>query len=165
MAKDQERPAPTDPRKPEAERAKAAATGGDAKGGGGTASADGTPTGDGGRRKVAMVTGGSRGIGRAAVEALLGAGYRVFFGSRSRESVDKALAELGGSFGAAAAGRPLDVRRQDEVDAFVEWVIAEAGRIDCLVNNAGTAPFRPVGGLSGDQWRAVLAGDPCETPL
>src|SRR5260370_33587408 len=85
--------------------------------------------------KVAMVTGGSRGSGRAVVEALLGAGYRVFFGSRSRESVDRTLAELRPRHGAAIAGRPLDVRRQDQVDAFAEWVLAEAGRIDCLVNN------------------------------
>ncbi|HVR09251.1 MAG TPA: SDR family NAD(P)-dependent oxidoreductase, partial [Thermoanaerobaculia bacterium] len=84
--------------------------------------------------RVAMVTGGSRGIGRAVVEALLGAGYRVFFGSRSLESVDRALAELRqhpgaqgaqGSHGSHSsqgfnvAGRQLDVRRQDQVDAFV----------------------------------------------
>jgi 3-oxoacyl-[acyl-carrier protein] reductase len=106
--------------------------------------------------KVAMVTGGSRGIGRAAVEALLGAGYRVFFGSKSKESVERALAELRSHYGAVVDARPLDVRRQEEVDAFVEWVIAEAGRIDCLVNNAGLGAFAPVDGLSGDQWRAVL---------
>ncbi len=103
-----------------------------------------------------MVTGGSRGIGRAVVEALLGAGYRVFFGSRSRESVDRTLAELRPRHGAAIAGRPLDVRRQDQVDAFAEWVLAEAGRIDCLVNNAGMGAFGPVYGLSGDQWREVI---------
>jgi 3-oxoacyl-[acyl-carrier protein] reductase len=106
--------------------------------------------------KVAMVTGGSRGIGRAVVEALLGRGYRVFFGSKSRESVDRAMAELGARHGAAVAGRPLDVGRQEQADAFVDWVLAEAGRIDCLVNNAGVGTFGPVYGLSGDQWRAVL---------
>jgi 3-oxoacyl-[acyl-carrier protein] reductase len=109
-----------------------------------------------GKGKVAMVTGGSRGIGRAVVEALLGAGFRVFFGSMSRESVERALAELRSRFGAAVAARPLDVGRQEQVDAFVEWVIAEAGRLDCLVNNAGRGTFAPVDGLTGDQWRAVL---------
>jgi 3-oxoacyl-[acyl-carrier protein] reductase len=106
--------------------------------------------------KVAMVTGGSRGIGRAVVEALLGTGYRVFFGSKSRESVERTMAELGDRHGGAVAGRPLDVRHQEEVDAFADWVLAEAGRIDCLVNNAGLGTFGPVYGLSGDQWRAVL---------
>jgi 3-oxoacyl-[acyl-carrier protein] reductase len=106
--------------------------------------------------KVAMVTGGSRGIGRAVVEALLGARYRVFFGSRSQESVDLALAELRPRHGAAVAGRPLDVRRQEQVDAFAGWMLAEAGRIDCLVNNAGMGAFAPVHSLSGNQWREVL---------
>jgi 3-oxoacyl-[acyl-carrier protein] reductase len=109
--------------------------------------------------RVAMVTGGSRGIGRAVVEALLGARYRVFFGSRSQESVNGALAELRprlGAHGASIAWRPLDVRKQDQVDAFAAWVLAEAGRIDCLVNNAGLGTFGPVYTLSGDQWREVL---------
>jgi 3-oxoacyl-[acyl-carrier protein] reductase len=111
---------------------------------------------DRGGGKVAVVTGGSRGIGRAAVEALLGARYRVFFGSKSPESIERTLAELRPRFGSAVAGRPLDVRRQEQVDAFAEWVISEAGRIDCLVNNAGVGTFGPVDGLSGEQWRAVL---------
>jgi 3-oxoacyl-[acyl-carrier protein] reductase len=106
--------------------------------------------------RVAMVTGGSRGIGRAVVEGLLGAGYRVFFGSKSRESVERAMSELGASNAGAVASRPLDVRHQEQVDAFVDWVLAEAGRIDCLVNNAGLGTFGPVYGLSGDQWRAVI---------
>jgi 3-oxoacyl-[acyl-carrier protein] reductase len=109
-----------------------------------------------GGRKIAVVTGGSRGIGRAVVEALLGAGYRVFFGSRGADSVERTLADLGSRFGAAVAGRPLDVRRQEQVDAFAGWVVAEAGRIDCLVNNAGLGTFAPVDGLSGDQWRATV---------
>ncbi|MBV8201112.1 MAG: SDR family NAD(P)-dependent oxidoreductase [Acidobacteria bacterium] len=95
-------------------------------------------------------------MGRAVVEALLGAGYRVFFGSRGRDSVDRALAELRPRHGSAVDGRPLDVRRQDQVDAFADWVLAESGRIDCLVNNAGTGAFGPVYGLTGEQWREVL---------
>ena len=107
-----------------------------------------------------MVTGGSRGIGRAVVDALLDAGYRVYFGSKSQESVDRALAEITDRLGAAApqavAARVLDVRRQEQVDAFVDWVVGAAGRIDCLVNNAGLGIFAPVDGLSGDHWREVL---------
>jgi 3-oxoacyl-[acyl-carrier protein] reductase len=106
--------------------------------------------------QVAIVTGGSRGIGRAVVERLLGAGYRVYFGSRNQESVDRARAELAQLHGGAVAGRPLDVRSQEQVNAFVDWVLAEAGGIDCLVNNAGVGAFAPVDGLSGDQWRTVL---------
>jgi 3-oxoacyl-[acyl-carrier protein] reductase len=108
------------------------------------------------RDRVAVVTGGARGIGRAVVEALLAAGYRVFFGSKTPESVAAAAASLGAKYGAQVAGRPLDVRRQDLVEAFFAWVLAEAGRIDCLVNNAGLGVFGPVDTLTGEQWREVL---------
>jgi 3-oxoacyl-[acyl-carrier protein] reductase len=113
-----------------------------------------------GARPVAMVTGGSRGIGRAVVEALLDAGYSVYFGSKSQASLDRALAELADRPGTThpppVSGRVLDVRSQEQVDAFVAWVAAGGGRIDCLVNNAGLGIFGPVDSLSGDQWREVL---------
>ena len=106
--------------------------------------------------RVAIVTGGSRGIGRGVAEALLEDGWRVFLCSRSQGSMDEALGALRGRFGDAVAGRPVDVRRQEEVDAFVSWVLGAAGRIDCLVNNAGLGRFAPVDELSGEQWREVL---------
>ncbi len=129
----------------------------------GAASASGASSASGGSgasgaegRRVAVVTGGSRGIGRAVVEALLGAGYRVFFGSRRQDSLARTLADLAARFGPAVAARPLDVRVQAEVDAFFAWVTGQADRIDCLVNNAGLGIFGPVDGLSGDQWREVI---------
>jgi 3-oxoacyl-[acyl-carrier protein] reductase len=106
--------------------------------------------------KVAIVTGGSRGIGRSVVEALLGAGWRVRFCSRSPESVKRAQDELAERFGDAVQGRAVDVRSQEEVDAFVAEVSQEEGRIDCLVNNAGLGVFAPVDELTGDQWREVI---------
>ncbi len=105
---------------------------------------------------VALVTGGSRGIGRAIVESLLAEGWRVFFCGRTADSVGAALAELAGRFGARVAGRAADVRRQEEVEELVAWVLAGAGRIDCLVNNAGVGHFGPVDSLSGETWREVL---------
>lgn len=104
--------------------------------------------------RTAIVTGGSRGIGRAIVEALLDGGWRVYLCSRSRESVETALGELAGR--GPLAGRPVDVREQGEVDGFVGWVRQEAGRIDCLVNNAGLGHFGAIDGLTGEQWREVL---------
>jgi 3-oxoacyl-[acyl-carrier protein] reductase len=111
---------------------------------------------DGNGKKVAIVTGGSRGIGRGIAEALLGAGWRVRFCSRSRGSVDEARRELSGRFGDAVSGQPVDVRRQDEVDGFVGQVLSEEGRIDCLVNNAGLGIFGSADELTGDQWREVI---------
>lgn len=104
------------------------------------------------RGKIAIVTGGSRGIGRGVVEALLEAGWRVRFCSRSPESVKRAEAELAEKFGDAVRGQAVDVRSQEEVDAFV----GEESRIDCLVNNARLGIFGPVDELTGDQWREVI---------
>jgi NAD(P)-dependent dehydrogenase (short-subunit alcohol dehydrogenase family) len=106
--------------------------------------------------RIAIVTGGSRGIGRAVVEALAGDGWRIYFCSKSADSVESAAKELTGRFGDRIAGRPVDVREQDQVDAFTDWVAGEGGGVDCLVNNAGLGRFGAVDELSGDQWREVL---------
>jgi 3-oxoacyl-[acyl-carrier protein] reductase len=108
------------------------------------------------RKDIAIVTGGSRGIGRGIVEALLREGWQVRFCSRNPRSVEQAQQELAGSFGGAVEGRPVDVRSQEEVDRFVEEVLREEERIDCLVNNAGVGIFGPVDELTGEQWREVI---------
>jgi 3-oxoacyl-[acyl-carrier protein] reductase len=105
--------------------------------------------------RTAIVTGGSRGIGLAVVTALAEAGWRVCFCARTQASIEQAAAELS-RFGAAVAGKPVDVRRQAEVDAWVGEVLGQAERIDCLVNNAGLGIFGPVDTLSGEQWREVV---------
>jgi 3-oxoacyl-[acyl-carrier protein] reductase len=107
-------------------------------------------------RQVALVTGGSRGIGRAIVEALLEEGFRVALCSRSEESVRAALGELEPRWGEAVRGQAVDVRRQEEVDAFVAATARDLGRLDCLVNNAGLGAFGAVDELTGEQWREVL---------
>src|SRR5262249_26641990 len=103
---------------------------------------------------TALVTGGSRGIGLAVVTALAEAGWRVWFCARSADSTASAQAELA-RFGAAVSGRQVDVRRQEAVDAWVREVLEQAGRIDCLVNNAGLGIFGPADSLTGEQWREV----------
>ncbi len=106
--------------------------------------------------KIAIVTGGSRGIGRGVAEALLGEGWRVRFCSRSPKSVKTAQEELRERFGDAVSGRAVDVRDQPAVDGFVDETLREEGRIDCLVNNAGLGIFGAVDELTGDQWREVI---------
>jgi 3-oxoacyl-[acyl-carrier protein] reductase len=96
--------------------------------------------------KVAIVTGGATGIGRATVLALVERGARVLFAySRSEsEAADtaaaaRAVATRTGEPGSAPAVR-ADVRKASDVDALVEGAIAEYGRLDLLVNNAGVSP-------------------------
>lgn len=102
--------------------------------------------------EIAIVTGGSRGIGRGIAEAFLAEGWKVWICSRSPESVDSALREMGGQL----QGRAVDVRDQGQVERFVQEVLDAEGRIDCLVNNAGLGRFGPVDELSGDRFREVI---------
>lgn len=106
--------------------------------------------------KVALVTGGSRGIGAAVVQNLAERGLRVFYCSSGAESVSKAQARFAPRFGDRVAGAVVDVRDQAAVERYVAEVEAAAGRIDVLVNNAGLGRFGPVDELSGDAFRLVL---------
>jgi 3-oxoacyl-[acyl-carrier protein] reductase len=110
----------------------------------------------GNEARIAIVTGGSRGIGRGVAEALLREGWRVRFCGRTPEHVETARRELSAEFGGAVSGAAVDARRQEEVDRFVAGVLERDGRIDCLVNNAGLGVFAPVDELNGDQWREVI---------
>ncbi len=109
-----------------------------------------------GSRRVALVTGGSRGIGRAVVEALLDEDWDVAFSSRSPESLEPALGELESRYGERVRGRVADVRDERAVEELVSWVVELNGRLDCLVNNAGLGRFGSVDQLSGDDWRLVI---------
>jgi 3-oxoacyl-[acyl-carrier protein] reductase len=102
--------------------------------------------------RIAIVTGGSRGIGRGIADALLAEGWKVWICSRSQGSVDSALKEMGGQ----VQGRPVDVRDQGAVEGFVKEVVDAEGRIDCLINNAGLGHFGPVDEMSGDRFREVI---------
>ena len=89
--------------------------------------------------KVALITGASRGIGRAAALAFAEAGAAVALTSRKQEDLDKVAEEI-----KAAGGKALPVAAHvgkiDEISKLVDRVVAEYGRIDILVNNAGGVP-------------------------
>jgi len=105
---------------------------------------------------LALVTGGTRGIGRAIVSALLGEGWSVGFCGRSAASVERALGELEPKFGERVGARVVDVRSSDEIESFVRWAVDGHGRLDCLVNNAGLGTFAPVDRITPEQWRETL---------
>jgi dehydrogenase/reductase SDR family member 4 len=89
--------------------------------------------------RVAVVTGATRGIGRAIAGALAGAGARVIVSSRKADAVEATVAHLR-SEGLSADGIAANVGRLDEAHALVERTVALAGGIDILVNNAAANP-------------------------
>ncbi|MDA8018726.1 MAG: SDR family oxidoreductase [Thermoanaerobaculia bacterium] len=109
-----------------------------------------------GSGRVALVTGGSRGIGRAVVEALLRRHWIVALCGKSQQSVEKTLRALAGVHESRVEGRSVDVGNQQQVDSWVRDVADRHGRIDLVVNNAGLGRFAPVDELDGDDWRDQL---------
>lgn len=108
------------------------------------------------RPGVALVTGGSRGIGRAIVETLAEKNWRVYFCSRQRDSMARAQEELRRDYPDRVSGWLCDVAEEDQIDELVGRVANQEGRIDCLVNNAGIGLFAPLDEISGDEWRRVM---------
>jgi len=107
-------------------------------------------------QRIAVVTGGSRGIGRGIVESLLAADWTVFYCSLDPDSVARSVSLLQQRYPGRVSARPCDIGKQADVDRFISWVEAEAGQIDCLVNNAGIGLFKPVDEISGDEWRNLM---------
>ena len=104
--------------------------------------------------KSAIVTGGTRGIGRAIAEALLTAGAAVAICGRSAESTARAVAEMSGK--GQVFGHFADVGNSDEVAAFFQFCDGRLPKVDVLVNNAGVGKFSNVNDLTLDQWREVI---------
>lgn len=106
--------------------------------------------------KRAIVTGGTKGIGRAVAETLLGAGAAVAICGRRQESVDQTVEELRGPTGGNIIGTAADVRSETDVRGLFEFVDRELGGSDILINNAGLGIFRPVADLSVEEWKQVI---------
>jgi 3-oxoacyl-[acyl-carrier protein] reductase len=110
--------------------------------------------------KVALVTGGATGIGRATVLALAREGAAVAINYFRSEAEARETARLAEQAGARALPVQADVTREPEVRAMVERVARELGGLDGLVNNAGwtqRVPHRQLDDLTDDIWERVLA--------
>ncbi len=105
--------------------------------------------------KVAVVTGGNRGLGRAFTAALTQAGARVAIVARDAAKTAEVLGELA-TGGAAVRGYQADVRRRADVDRVVEEIAAEMGGVDILVNNAGTCVHAPALDVTEADWAEVV---------
>lgn len=106
--------------------------------------------------KVALVTGGSRGIGFAIASALVGAGMRVAITGRDEEHLDRAAHRMAGSMSESIEAVHADVRDYSEVQRTLDTVVKRFGGLDVLVNNAGVGIFSRVADMAPEQWAATL---------
>jgi NAD(P)-dependent dehydrogenase (short-subunit alcohol dehydrogenase family) len=109
--------------------------------------------------KVALVTGGGSGVGRAAALALAGAGYAVVVAGRRQAPLDAVAAEAK-ALGVKSLAVPTDIGDPASVEALFAKVKDTFGRLDVLFNNAGvSAPGIAIEDISFDQWQAVVAAN------
>lgn len=106
--------------------------------------------------KTAIITGGTRGIGRAIAEALVEAGANVVVSARKVNEVEDTVAALSDIGDGRAAGAVCDVRNYEEVKALHDFAVETFGGIDVLVNNAGIGIFSSVETMEPEDFRAVL---------
>ncbi|HRC76858.1 MAG TPA: SDR family oxidoreductase [Kouleothrix sp.] len=107
--------------------------------------------------KVAIITGGTKGIGAGCVRAFVGAGARVVFCSQHAGEGDAMAAELSARGPGTARFVQCDVSRVADIEHLVAQTVAWYGQIDCLINNAGWhPPHRPIDDFSADEFRALL---------
>jgi 3-oxoacyl-[acyl-carrier protein] reductase len=104
-------------------------------------------------KKVAVVTGGARGIGRCIVERLLADGFRVAFNDINEASI----AETEAALGSDVKGHVCDVANADSVKEFFKWLMETFGRLDVLVNNAGITRDGLLLRMKPEQWDLVIA--------
>lgn len=105
--------------------------------------------------RVAIVTGASRGLGRAVALALAEAGADVALAGRSKPDLEETAHRVDG-LGRHALVIPTDVRVYAEVEALVARTVAELGRLNILVNNSGVAHVAPLGELPLEEWERML---------
>lgn len=105
--------------------------------------------------RVAVVTGGSKGLGFAMASGLASAGADVVLVSRHEDQARTAAAEIAKAYCRKAVGIKADVTNQSDVEALVARVLKDLGRIDILINNAGINIRGPIDGLSLEQFREV----------
>ena len=108
------------------------------------------------KNKTAIVTGGTKGIGRGIAESLLGEGLQVCISARHQDEIDQALKQLNSSGDGRAIGHVCDVRDYDQVKTLIAYTVKELGGLDILINNAGIGVFETVEQTSPEDFRAVL---------
>lgn len=102
--------------------------------------------------KVALVTGSSRGIGKAIAELFAKEGASVVITAKNQDRLQKTAKDLGGVFSV-----PADIKKESEVQVVISKTIEKFGRLDILVNNAGILPkIKPLHEISESEWNEVI---------
>ncbi len=107
--------------------------------------------------KVALITGGAQGIGRAIVNTYAREGAKIALFDVVEETIQKAVDEIKAEFHVDAMGLKADVTKGTEVEEGIKKIVAAFGRIDILVNNAGITKDNLMIRMSDAEWDAVLA--------
>ena len=109
------------------------------------------------KNKVALITGGSKGIGYGIAESMLGQGIKVAITSRSQDSADEAVAALKKKYpDGDVIGIASDVTSLDEEYAAVDQVIEKYGQLDYLIANAGVGHFAPIDEMTDEHWHQTI---------
>jgi NAD(P)-dependent dehydrogenase (short-subunit alcohol dehydrogenase family) len=107
--------------------------------------------------KAAIITGGSKGLGEQMAHALAEAGADLALVARTQADLDKAAAEVRSATGRKVIGIAADVTKDDAISAMVQKVMAEFGKIDILINNAGIGGTTPIHDLKEEEWDRFMA--------
>ena len=106
---------------------------------------------------MALITGGSRGVGRQLAEALAAEGMKIALAARSEAALDATRTAIEREHGVACSAHVADVADATQVDAFVESAHRIHGRVDLLVNNAGVqGAIGELADCSADEWRRAI---------
>jgi NAD(P)-dependent dehydrogenase (short-subunit alcohol dehydrogenase family) len=108
------------------------------------------------QNKVCLVTGGTRGIGRAIAEMLLEEGAVVVVCGLWPDSLTRALSEMEARWPGKVKGKAADVSEYEAVRALFEFIDREAGSLDVLVNNAGVATFGKASQITLEEWNKMI---------
>lgn len=108
------------------------------------------------KNKVALITGGTKGIGRGIAEAMLANGMKVGITSRSQKAADEVAQELAKKYPDAVIGLEADVRNYDSQAAAVHQVVEKFGALDVLIANAGIGHFASIDKMSVEQWQETI---------
>jgi NAD(P)-dependent dehydrogenase (short-subunit alcohol dehydrogenase family) len=106
--------------------------------------------------RVAIITGGGTGIGAATAALLARHGAETAIAARTREDLERTAAAIESQAGRRCVVIPTDVKVEEQVEAMVERVVDELGRVDILVNNAGGTRMGPLSSLPTKAWDSIF---------